>query len=231
MRLIKRFESVVHSRTIRAVIMNPVERITHVQTVTVFITTGIQAVVIRHHVCAIEKLVAYAHIPLPHLEIKLAAAREDIMSHKDPVVLHGLEPSETHRELLHVHPAAEIEFHIRIQQDIVNHSPRLSGACEMIHVCSISHVHDRSHMTHPGRENHEFLFSGISRLAHPVASDFPICLRTIYLQEKSLEIIVIKPEGIREKCLRVRSFGCSTREDSGIHMETCLCRLLFEHII
>ena len=62
------------------------------------------------------------------------------MSHKDPVVLHSLKPSQTHRKLLEANPAAEIELDERIQEYIVHHSPGLLRTGKMIHIGGISEL-------------------------------------------------------------------------------------------
>ena len=87
------FEPVIKSRTCLAVVMNPVERVSEIKPCTIFVSTRIRAVIIRHHVCSVEKPVAYTHIPIADIKFKLATSREDIMTYELPVMLHGLKPA------------------------------------------------------------------------------------------------------------------------------------------
>ena len=97
------FKSVIQSGSGLTEVVDPVERISHVQTGAIFVPARICTVVIRHHVSTVKKAIVNAHIPFSHVQVELARSRKYIMSDKDPVMLHSLEVSQTEGELLHVH--------------------------------------------------------------------------------------------------------------------------------
>ena len=134
MRLIIHLKPVIQSCCLTAVIMYTVERIPEIQSVAIFVSTGINGIIIRHHVISEEKPVPDTYIPVGDIKVQFSSSREDIMSDIDPVMLHGLNPAESHIELLEFKHPAELETHIWIDQDIVYHSPCLFGTCKMIHI-------------------------------------------------------------------------------------------------
>ena len=134
LRLIKEFQPIVSPDSRAPVIVHPVERISEIKSVTIFITSGIRTVIIRHHISSTEKTVADAEIPFLDLQIQLTATWKHIMSYKDPVVLHCLKPAQARRKFLKPETICKVKFHKGIQENIVHHSLRLLRSCEMIHI-------------------------------------------------------------------------------------------------
>ena len=87
------FEAVVHSEALRAVVMHPVERFSELEAGAIFISAGVGAVVIRHHVAAVEDAVAQADVPFAEFEIEFGAVRAGVLTYVPAVVLESLKPA------------------------------------------------------------------------------------------------------------------------------------------
>ena len=87
------FETVVHSEAFRAVVMNPIERISEIKAGAIFIAAGVGAVVLRHHGAAVEDAVAQADVPFAEFEIEFGSVWAGVLTYVPAVVLESLKPA------------------------------------------------------------------------------------------------------------------------------------------
>ena len=92
MRLIEEFQPVIEAR-LPAVHVHLVERLTHIQKVTIHISGKVNIPEIRHHVRAVEETVLHAHIPVPDGSSEFSPVRESVFPYILPVILHRLQPA------------------------------------------------------------------------------------------------------------------------------------------
>ena len=196
LRLVVELQSVIHSQTSRAVIVQPVERVSHIKCIAVLVTHIVLAVVVWHHILSDKKSVADSDIPMPCLKVDLTSSREYIVSDIIPVVLKGLQPAQAGRKTLHTDLFAEIEPHIWIQKDIVHYPLMLKGVCIVIHIGRISEREEWGHKAFSAGEYHKAFTRIVSVLAHPVTGYLKLRLRSSDLNEKTFKIVVIESKGV-----------------------------------
>ena len=101
-RIPENLEPVVHAEIFRRIIMDTVERIAEIEVVSIFESSRICPVVVRHHVLSVKHSVTHAEIPLPEFKVELRTVRTCVLSYVLPVVLKALKPSQSYCKVLEI---------------------------------------------------------------------------------------------------------------------------------